>query len=53
MNNYSKLLDKILYKHINDDSCYFMIMEGINEIKRYFPKLNDEQLKTLIKLDPT
>ena len=31
MNNYSKLLDKILYKHINDDSCYFMIMQGINE----------------------
>lgn len=51
--SYNRTLDNILYKFIGNDSCEFIIMEGIDEIKKFFPKLSEEQLKKLISLDPT
>lgn len=52
MTSYSKSLDKILFKYSNSLSHSFLI-EGITELQRYYPKLDDKTLRKLVALDPT
>ena len=50
--NYSNHLDNILFKFANASSYSFLI-EGITELQRYYPKLDEKQLRGLVALDPT
>ena len=50
--NYSNHLDNILFKFANASSHSFLI-EGITELQRYYPKLDEKQLRGLVALDPT
>lgn len=48
LNNHKRQSVKIKYK-INES----ILSEGIEEIKRYFPKIDEEKIAELIALDPT
>ena len=49
MNSYNSLLRNIVHKFNHRN----VLQEGIEEIKKYFPKLEDKKLRELIALDPT
>ena len=50
--SYNNHLDNILFKFANASSHSFLI-EGITELQRYYPKLDEKQLRGLVALDPT
>ena len=49
MSSYKGLLNNIVYR-LNHP---YIIQEGIEEIKKYFPKIEEKKLRELIALDPT
>ena len=50
--DYDKVLDNILFKY-QKSKAYSFLVEGINELQPYYPKLDLEQIKKLVALDPT
>ena len=54
MNKLKKLLESTLakdFKIIKEET--YILNEGIEEIKKYYPKIDDNMIKTLVALDPT
>lgn len=50
---YNHILNKTINKYNNVLFKNAILFEGIEDLKRYFPKLNDETLHKLVALDPT
>jgi hypothetical protein len=54
MDKLKKLLESTLvkdFKIIKEET--YILNEGIEEIKKYYPKIDDNMIKTLVALDPT
>ena len=54
MNKLKKLFESTLakdFKIIKEET--YILNEGIEEIKKYYPKIDDNMIKTLVALDPT
>lgn len=54
MNKLKKLFESTLakdFKIVKEET--YILNEGIEEIKKYYPKIDDNMIKTLVALDPT
>lgn len=49
---YNQILNKTINKY-NNFLFNKILNEGIEDIKKYFPKLDEKSLRKLISLDPT
>lgn len=50
---YNHILNKAINKYNNVLFKNAILFEGIEDLKRYFPKLDEKSLKELVALDPT